>query len=514
MTILIPSALGQVGVLTCLILCFGHPLAQSTPDWTMVDYAGRLLWSTPFKRCDRPEVSNDSVPLTTITGSGGYDLVYREKAVDSSLVKLKDSRTNAFDAALLFRTIQKGWGLQGGWGCSRLNSTWAGEDYAFREESILSFNQLLLGGWWHSRHTTLDGMISIDPGYCSKANLNNTLYREKAAAIWNSPGLDLNVALTLAYPNIELEYYYRNSASSAGYHIITTQSNSARRHLPLLADENSFGVAAMFTWDAITLHLNGAFNLLGGDVDTGTSYDLPLSLNGYGVSGEAAIGSKRLPYRPQLHLSGAFTGFDVEGFDGSGNRFLRVEDNVFSFIEGEVDLHSGKHSSFGPLVSFVRIKADDGKVDLYPFTGWLYVLDLPEGYKVYDVKLLLTEGGLFGRREWRPLCNHSLKTDITITGSRIYGLIETAEQVRVIIAIPDYQNRATDIFINNKYIVAKASLNYSYTLGLHKMFISFQQILPIELSTGAKGSGKHGGGVDKRLLYGGMRLDGGVVIRL
>ncbi|MBN1578503.1 MAG: hypothetical protein JW913_18215 [Chitinispirillaceae bacterium] len=508
---------GRVGLLTCLFVFIGNSGEPAAFDLTLPEYTARLLWSTPFGRCPGPTVSDDSLPLTTIIGTGGYDPVFREKVVDSSLARLKDSRTHAFDGTVLIRTAQKGWGLQGGWDCSRLTSAWTGEDYDFSENSVRSFNRLLFGGWRYWRHTALNCMIGVDPGYCSSANLDNNLYREKVASAWKSPGVDLSAGLTLTYPDIVIEYYYRNSTPFAGYHTIANKSNSGRRRLPLVMDENRFGIAALFSWDAIILQFDGAFNLLGGDADPGKSNDLPLSINGYGGSVNAAIGARRLPLRPQLRLSGEYRQFNAEGFDVSGTRFLRVDGGSFSFIEGAVELHPGKRGSFGPLGSFVRIKADNGKVDLYTFSGLLHVLGLPEGYKLYDATFMVTEGGLSGKREWRLWRNHTVKTGLALSGCRLYGSIETAERTQIwgFMPMPIYENHETSVFVDSKYAVIKAALHYSYTLRTHEMFISFQQILPIAISNGSDGSGKsEEAGVDTRRLYGGMRIDGGVIVRL
>lgn len=480
-------------------------------DRMLSDYAQRLAWSSPL--CDTALNAHgvDSARSIAVSASGGYDLVYHEKVISSNDTTSTDALARAFRGRMLVKIAERNWGIAGGWDFNRLTADREDEGTRFSYASVRSLNRILLGGYGRTGHVSLDGTIGIDPAYCIKADRIYADYSEKIATIVRSPGADFSVALSLTYPEVSISYYYVNTSPGAGQVTITTASGQAHRTLPLIVDENRFGIRGNYSTADFDGSLDGAFILVGGAVDSASgSSDLPLAISGHGATVQADVATKKLPYRPDVHIIGDYFALEGDGFDANGQRFLHVNKNLLRRLEGTIAFHPGKLSGAGPVVSLVQLKAGEGSFALFPFTNWLYVLDLPDRYRLYGGEFSLIEGGLSGCRKWPLAQHHSVASDLVLTGCRLLGSIEKADQVRYLGLIPVYENHATTTFVHNKYVVIKAALKYVYTLKSGEMFVSFQQIVPVEIQ---KKGGSGDSGDSKRQIYGGMRCDGGVILR-
>ncbi|MBN1309555.1 MAG: hypothetical protein JXA18_16665 [Chitinispirillaceae bacterium] len=510
------ASIRQAGTIACLFCFITADPVRALPDRTLAGYAGRCAGATASDSFSSAAATpQDSPGPVRIIGRGGYDLVYRERSIDSAGTKRRDLRADAFGGLLLLRLSGQDQGVQAGIDFSRCDASWRGEEYSLRGGAVHSLNRILLGGWGRRDNAQFDCQLSLDPWYCGKAARSSGTYREKGALLWNSPALDLSATAALSFSHTAITTFFRNGSPFAASGIIANRQNSARRIIPLSINGHQIGCTIGYSGNGVDAAWEGIAGLIGGAVDTGAPAELPLSVRGAVGRLAASVAAKRLPNRPRLRLSSTFLAADVEGFDPSGERFLRLIGNSFAMTEGGIDLHTGTRGTAGPVASFVSVKGGEGSVALYPFTQWLYILDLPDRLKLYAMTLTLAEAGLYGCRRWKLSGNHIFTTDITLTGCRLYGSIDYAEQVRYMGVLPVYEDRTNRTLADHTYVVIKAALNYFYTLKAHEMFISMQQLLPIEIPRKGhheEGSGR--AGMSKRTLYGGMRIECGVAAQL
>jgi len=478
---------------------------------TLVGYVSRLVGADACDKLMEFSKRADSAANISASATFGYDYVYREVMRDTQNVELRDFFVRALEGSMAFAAAPKAGkgGVRAVWDFSRLDARFGGELYDFSEKNELRLNRIAFGGWTTVGSVSFNGAIAIDPQFASKANREHQNYGEKIAAAWTTSGLDIHAACVVARPQTAISCYYLNSAIPAADNVIKNRSNGALRDIPLIIDENRFGTAFEYAGEALSFKLDGAFAILGGAVDSISSSSLPLSLRGYGAHVNTCAAARWIASMPEIRFSGNFYGFDITGYDGRGGEYLGIRWNDMAQIDAGIDFHPGRRSLAGAFFSWFTTHMDNGRISLYPFTNWLYLLDLPDRYRIYDLRFYVFEGGVRVVRSWQPHKRHMLKSDGAITGCRIRGAMESARQVRYMGILPIYENRVTDSFACNDYIMIKAKATYSYRFRTHDLFLAIGQTVPIDVSGGGD---SYRGSTIARRIYGGLRLECGVTL--
>lgn len=502
---------GRMAAAICLF--YFCALAQSPCEVapTLGDYVSRLAGADASGELRSFSNRADTAADISVSATLGYDYVYRDVVHDTNNVELRDFFVRALDGSVAFAAAPKAGkgGVRAVWDFRRLDARFGGKSYDFSEESELRLNRIALGGWTKTGNVSFNGAMAIDPRLAAKANDEHVNYGKKIAAAWTTPGLDIHAACVVAGTKAAISCYYLNSAIPAADNVIENSSNGASRSIPLVIDENRFGASLEYAGEALSLNLDGAFAILGGAVDSISSSFLPLSIRGYGAHVKTLASARRIVSIPGIHFRGSFYGFDITGHDGDGGEYLGIGWNDMAQIDAGIDFHPGRRSLTGAFLSWFTTHIENGRISLYPFTNWLYLLDLPDRYRIYDLRFYVFEGGVRAVRSWRPHERHILKSDAAITGCRIRGAIENARQVRYMGILPIYENHVTDSFACNEYVVIKAKVAYSYRFRTHDVFLAVGQTVPIDVSGG--GNLRQSSTITRR-LYGGLRIECGVTL--
>ncbi len=493
------------------LFCLTSPRPQAYP--TLAGYALRITAEqTPGGSTLAEELPE--FPGYKAVLKGGYDLFYREKSVDSMLTVGRDYSIKGLNGTFVLSAGDGKRGMSAGLNLNELDASIYNRKYLWNGRTVRSLRRIFLELCGRRENIASDWLITVDPWCCQRICGKETSYGNKATLLFKSPAVDLRKTAVFFLSSIKVTASYQNRSLFDATLSVGNRQNTAKRNFPVSINEDGLCCRIDYSGKYADLLYQGAVGFLNSPVDAGDALDLPLSISGNSYSFSASVRAKRLKYRPDIRFSGCYIHSDLNGFDQTGERFLHFDDINSAIAEGWIDLQLGKLCTMGPLASFVSVNGGKGNVALYPFTQWLYILDIPDRIKLYGTKISIIEAGIKGGWLWNPAEKHSVAGGIAVTGCSLYGSSDYAEQVLYFGIWPDYGNRNEHTFFDRRYLIIKASADYFYSFDTYRFFVSVGQILPIEISgrersTGESETKKYVG----RSIWGGLRIEGGIDIK-
>ena len=500
---------GQMNLLICPLF-FIFSVVYSEPDRTLGIYLQHNIISDPFITKSLYNLKeNNKFGEFQILAEGGYDIVYHEKVTDSISKIERKINSDVLSGKLCVKFNRKDWGINGGWRYNKSRVSWTGEKYTFYGNAKINDNRIIINGWRTiNRKLIFNGSLSVQPHLLKAAISSQKNKIDKVKKSFFSGGVDFYSSLALKINRCITGIYYHNKSSLSGSISLINNSNNARRRFPVGIDENILGIVLEASERIRYFFLDNSISIIGGTTFTEESFDLPLFVKGFGNSVLCEAKMDFLPYRPKLSLSENYLKINIKGMDIVGDQFLHADNNSIFQVNGNLFFRLGRHGTMGPTGTFLQLKNSWGNLKLYPFTSWLYLLDIPDQIKFMNISLVLKEFGMGAN----TVCNinriHSFKPNIHITGCRINGSMETKDLVRYMGILPVYENHQTHSLIDKQYLIFKGEMEYKYRLGKrHEALFSIQQIIPIEINQRIKNSvSKERISGKRRSLFGGLSI--------
>ena len=441
------------------------------------------------------------------TGLGSYDLVYRqqERNSDGTHAGIDAYRGKA---GLAVSRVTSGFFLE-----SRgilVNGEWKDDEAGASAVAQSRDGTVAGGGWFGGGRIRFFGLLSSNPRYCFTAAVRNFHSGKGRAEFFNSPALGVTAGVRLLMPRFTASVSYENGSLENGFIKVRNTSNNAYRKLQLSLDENCarlyFNSEGLFSIDGkVYLYSKGW-------IDNQPSV-LPMEVSGGGFSLKSRIFLRRLHFRPEFDIELKSNSYALKGYDREGETCLRLDEHRTTLIRAVYRLKPGKFSEAGVFGMHFTSRAKNGLIALYPFTNWLFILDLPDRLKMYSGELIVTEAGFLLSRKRRITGNRAIQPSIAVSCCKIEGYVETAEQVRYMVLFPVYENHTTTRFADNMYAVFKLGLQYEKQVGANVLHIKAQQVVPVEV-TAMKNGEERGGGDEKQKsrMYGGFRVEWGIEV--
>ena len=131
--------------------------------------------------------------------------------------------------------------------------------------------------------------------------------------------------------------------------------------------------------------------------------------------------------------------------------------------------------------SYTRGVTGEGMIALYPFSSWLFLLNLPDRIRINRAALELLEAGLSGGRTWSLQRRLHIHTGLTMSGCRVDGNMATQHLVRYAGLIPVYEDERMQSINEDWYMVINGLLEFRKQAYGHAFNLSVRQLLPVPL---------------------------------
>lgn len=498
-----------MGILICLF-CYLPVTAQIS----IADYAAGVLPDSHQDLFSSAVPSDSGVLFST---SGRYDLLYRETGDRHNPPGGDHMQADAFGG----RTeVQVNGNDAGIWFGAQFGRTVL--DRFSANDRVSGIVQLSSGragvlGW--IRRGIWTGRLAIDgnPRYFQMIS-ETSFFGENGGRLVNSPAINFSGFLNISLPQSDVELGYRNRPVLSGRFSLRNQSNAAFRQLSLQLDEHRWNAAVARNVHGTDWSIGSAVYILRSVVDLDRPVDYPLEVTGGGFSLSGGGSFRKIRNRPEFSAEMETGNFQINGYDAQARRFLKVESSRWQNLLLRGGLHPGAVSDAGFFGTLIWGLAGKGNLALYPFSNWLYLLDLPDRVRLSEAYMDIRELGINGAKIWKTSRHLALRTELAVSGCLIDGSITTENLVRYIGLIPVYEDKQTSAIGRKKYLLLRARLEAHKQLGGHDLYLSAEQMVPVELRgaapepAAAPDEGTVTENAPARRRYGGLKIECGMSV--
>ena len=496
-----------MGLLICLF-CY---LLSATPV-SITDYVTGL----PFS--GREELFGIS-PMAADTGflfsmSGSYDLLYREREEHSDMLPGNRTSVDKFSGWVWTGINRDHAGILFGAAFGRLWMRRSEPDDGVSEAALLSNGAVGAVGWLKRGICTMRAGFDGNPRYGPLVS-GATSGLKKGFRLLNSPAINLTGSLYFAFPHSGAEFAYRNRSLLSGDGILRNSSNGAYRKCVLLIDEHRWSGTVNRISEGSFWSVTPSIFQLTSNSPKEQPEVFPLEISGVGYSLAGSGNFNRLPKQPGFTVDMERGSLLLNGYDGQARRFLKVDESHWRRFSGAVGLQTGIRSEAGIFGSYRSGRAGKGNVALYPFSNWLFLLDLPDRVRLDEAEIEIREAGIRGVKKWNVHRNLRLRTEVALSGCVVEGSVATANLVRYIGLLPVYEDARKET-VDERYAVIRGKLQLEKEVRGHDFHISVQQIVPVRLTGSAPvtAGDQHSGGdlQVRQWRYGGLKVECGIDI--
>lgn len=494
-----------MSVLICLFYCTVVSSQSPLPETSLHEYLTGVIFNG--SKLFTEVAGTDTGVL--FTGRGTYDLVYREIVRDAGKSPGRNTTIDAFNGLMAMSVNRQDYGVYCSGSFGRLRGDWMDTTSEVSEHALFTHGAATAGGWWRRGPVTGSGLIDINPRFFIPAALQHRSFAQRAQLIVNSPAINFSAALQFALPSSHARLEYKNASLLTGYSTIRNNANTAFRTLQPALDEHRFGVSAAYHDKVKKLSFEGAGHILTNGWWMEQASGMPLEVSGGGCSAGGRASFERIRHHPEFSVNVEAIRFALSGFDQKGERFLSFDENQSVHIQTSLGIRPGKNNNAAVFGANTYSRTGGGSVALYPFSNWLYVLDLPDRIKLFEAELNIREAGIRGQRRWALHRNNTVDATIIVSGCKVSGLVETAKQVRYMGILPVYEDHRVTNLGNGNYLILKMAVEYRKRVTVHELYLSMRQIVPVEIKRHGNADGgieSTGGSGTIRRVYGGLSV--------
>jgi hypothetical protein len=260
---------------------------------------------------------------------------------------------------------------------------------------------------------------------------------------------------------------------------IKNRSNNNYRFIDFDINKDSLSVKGDYDFGSLSLQCN----LITEIFRTDTSQDdsrLLLSINGIGYGCITGVRFKALQYTPFAYIGLSRKEFSFRAFESTGDSFSKLKDLSSKAINAMVSLTFSRNSVASAFFESIEGTGGDGFFEVYPFTSWGVVFDIPDRYKVSDITMSLHNTGINWHYNKIFTPKHALTIQCALSYAKIDGQYTSQELVRYMGLLPVYQNLTVHT-VKKEYLTFYPELVYTLTSSHLKTFLKLRQFLPLEL---------------------------------
>lgn len=357
------------------------------------------------------------------------------------------------------------------------------------------------------KHGTIGGNVECDiKGLKGLKNQHGMSILRNAV---RSSAVDLRLFLSTDLQSFGGTAAFGNRSTLSGYLRIVNEANDNYRIMGVDLDKSSFNLHG---WVELPLvYIDGDFVT---GWYTGNRGEDPENLRcfitGTDFTGRLGCVLKTFPYKPRLHVKVGNKDLNVNMAEKTSAVFAKLDSNEITHLEGKLMVSLFKGVQVTAFLEKWVTNGGKGYFEIYPFTSWGIVFDIPDRYKITGCKSRFINGGLRMDAEVFNRKSHLAKIYCNLSYAEILWKYSSAELVRYMGLLPVYQNEQQH-YQNRRFLIVYPGIQWTVQRELYTLHILADQLIPVEMKNrphnGGSGAGKNG---TKIRIFGGFKARLGI----
>ncbi len=302
---------------------------------------------------------------------------------------------------------------------------------------------------------------------------------------------------------------FENRSALSGYLRIVNEANENYRIMDIDIDKNCFNLHGWMELPLVYIDGDLVTNLFTGN-RTEDPMHLRCQVTGTGVTGRLGCVLKSFPYKPRLHVEIGNEDLSVTMTEKTSSAFATLDSNDIIHFKGNLLLSLFKGVQVTAFLEKWLSQGGKGYFEIYPFTSWGVVFDIPDKYKITDFKTIFINGGLRTDAEVINRKSHLAKIYCNLSYAEILWQYSSAELVRYMGLLPVYQNEQQH-YQNKRFLIVYPGIQWTVQREWYTLQIYADQLIPVELKNEKHDAGSGTGIKDtKSYTFGGFRARLGI----
>ncbi|MBN1603736.1 MAG: hypothetical protein JW915_19140 [Chitinispirillaceae bacterium] len=501
---------GLFNLLLCLTMayCFlfcssaicseSHPIPPATPSvivfpvgngtQSFLHTAAPERFPSSFDPCSNP---CSLLSIRTITE---YNCLYREW--NNAVSNGGDNKSQSLE---LIIAQNPGFAIVAGGKVNLYEYKYSHSKYHASVDADLSSTDLYFGYIYNASYYKLGALLATDlrqtdqvPGLKGFSLLKHLRL---------TPAIDYTLFCSAAVKPLYLQTTLTNRSVIAGTIQIKNRSNNNYRFTDIDINKDSLCFKGVYDFGPMALECNLIAEVFQTcDMQYGSR--LLLSIDGTSYGCITGVRIRRLQYTPSLQLGINRKELLFRAMESTGERFSQVNDIASTTINAMTSLTLSRKTGLSLFFERINCTGDDGFFEVYPFTSWGIILDIPDRYKISDLAMSLHNTGVTVHYNKTFTPKHALLMQGSLSYAIIDGHYTSQELVRYMGLLPLYQN-LTIHSVKKNYITLYPELVYTHTTTHCTAFLKLRQFVPIELKKKFAGKSSNGQ-VNTKKSFGGF----------
>lgn len=313
--------------------------------------------------------------------------------------------------------------------------------------------------------------------------------------------VDYTLFCSAAVKPLYLQTTLTNRSVIAGTIQIKNRSNNNYRFIDIDINKDSLCINGIFDFGHLALECNLIAEVFQTcNIQNGSR--LLLSIDGTGYGCITGVRIRRLPYTPSIQFGINRKELLFRAVESTEERFSQMNDVASTTINAMTSFTLSRKTGLSLFFERINSAGEDGFFEVYPFTSWGIILDIPDKYKLSDLAMSLQNTGVTVHYSNTFTPKHALSIQGSLSYAIINGHYTSQELVRYMGLLPLYQN-LTIHNVKKNYFTLYPELVYTHTTTHCIAFLKLRQFVPIELKRNYAGKGSNGQ-VNTKKSFGGF----------